>query len=82
MDKRHVVNGVLLYTTIYVNCILCAVAAMTGRWIFLLLIVLTMGLTAYMMYMTTHNDDHLKSVSKWAEDNFTKLMAKVKAYYT
>ncbi|KAG8173824.1 hypothetical protein JTE90_016313 [Oedothorax gibbosus] len=45
---------------------------MTGRWIFLLLILLTLGLTAYMMYMTTHNDEHLKDVGEWIENALLK----------
>lgn len=78
MDERSVVHGVLFYTTIYVNCILLAVAFLTGRWIFLLLIVLTVGLTAYMMYMTTHNDEHLKVVGKWVENLFSETINRAK----
>lgn len=77
---NEVVTGVLFYTTLYINCILCAVAALTGRWIFLMLIVLSLGLTAYMMYTITHNDEHLKTVGKWAQDTFSNTIAKVRQY--
>lgn len=77
---NEVVTGVLFYTTLYINCILCAVAALTGRWIFLLLIVLSLGLTAYMVYMVTHNDDHLKDMGKWVQATFSNTISKVRHY--
>lgn len=82
MDEQSLLHGVLFYTTAYVNCLLCIVAIITGRWIFLLLMVLTIGLTAYMMYMTTYNSDHLKSVGKWAENMFSKMLIYVKKVKT
>lgn len=81
MDDRSVVHGVLFYTTVYINCILCAIAVLTGRWIFLLLIVLTIGLTAYMLYMTTNNSEHLESVGKWMEKAFHNIMDQVNTYW-
>lgn len=78
MGDRSIIHGVLFYTTVYVNCILLSVAILTGRWIFLLLILLTIGLTAYMMYMTSHNDEHLKSVGVWVENLFSQGMQRVK----
>lgn len=74
-------HGILFYSTIYINCMLCLVAILTGRWIFLLLVVLTVGLTAYMMYLTTNNNEHLKSVGKWAEQMFSNAWNKVKSYF-
>lgn len=81
MNDRQVVNGVLFYTTAYINCILCVVAASTGRWIFLMLILLTMGLTAYMMYMTTHNEQHLKEVGTWVENTFSGVLEKIRHFF-
>ena len=80
MSDQHVVHGVLFYTTVYINCILCAVAALTGRWIFLLLILLTLGLTAYMMYMTTHNDQHLKDVGQWLETTLSSTVSSIRKW--
>lgn len=77
---NEVVTGVLFYTTLYINCILCAVAALTGRWIFLLLIVLSLGLTAYMVYLVTHNDQHLKEMGQWVGATFSDTVAKVRHY--
>lgn len=77
MEDQSLVHGVLFYTSVYINCILCSVAILTGRWVFMLLVVLSIGLTAYMMYMTTHNSEHLKMMGKWMEDTFTKTMERI-----
>lgn len=74
MDDHSLVHGVLFYTSVYINAILCSVAILTGRWVFMLLVVLSVGLTAYMMYMTTHNSEHLKVMGKWMENTFAKIM--------
>lgn len=81
MTDTQVVHGILFYTNIYINCILCAVTALTGRWIFLLLILLTLGLTAYMMYMITHNNQHLKVVGEWVENTFSGTITTVMNYF-
>lgn len=77
MDERYLLNGVLFYASIYINSILLAVCTVTGRWIFLLFLLLTTGLTAYMMYIASHHVDHLKSVGKWAETTITETLGKV-----
>lgn len=79
MDEkiRLVGTGILFYTSIYINIILLAVSAMTGRWIFILLIVLTLGLTAYMMLVLSQHSSHLEDIGNWVEQtiftNFKKL---------
>lgn len=82
MDERHLLNGVLFYASLYVNTILLAVCTVTGQWIFLLFLLLTAGLTAYMMYIASHHVDHLKSVGQWAEtkiiENIGKVFKKIK----
>lgn len=69
-DERSILHGVVFYSCLYVNGILLAISVVTGRMIFLLLIVLTMGLTAYMLYVASHNEEHLKKVGEWAEKIF------------
>lgn len=81
MDEQHLVHGILFYATIYINCLLCLVAIITGRWIFLLLIVLTVGLTAYMMYLTTNDSAHLKSMGKWSAEKLSEMWVKVKGWF-
>lgn len=81
MDERSLANGVLFYSSLYVNCVLLAIGVTTGRWIFVLLILLTVGLTAYMMYVASHNADHLKNVGNWAEINFSKYFKQLKQLF-
>lgn len=81
MDERSLANGVLFYSSLYVNCVLLAIGITTGRWIFMLLILLTIGLTAYMMYVVSHNADHLKNVGSWAENNFSKYLKQLKQLF-
>lgn len=80
MTDQHVVQGVLFYETIYINCLLCAVAVLTGRWIFLLFIILTLGLTAYMMYLVTHNNQHLKETGQWLEKTLAELVKQLRTW--
>lgn len=82
MDERHTAHGALFYSTLYVNGILLAVGAMTGRWIFLLLILLTLGLTAYMMYIASNNTQHLREMGKWAEEMVAKAIQRIKGLYS
>lgn len=81
MDERYVAHGVLFYASLYINGILLAVGAITGRWIFLLLVLLTIGLTAYMMYVASHNTQYLKETGEWAEKAFANAYAKIKGLY-
>lgn len=78
MEEKNAANGVLFYSSIYIKVILLAISIITGRWIFLLLILLTIGLTAYMMYISSYNLDHLKSVGKWAEETFATYFQKLR----
>lgn len=80
MEERSLAHGILFYAASYVNGILLTIGMTTGRWIFVLLILLTLGLTAYMMYIITHNPDHLQKVGTWAETTFYKQLAKVKQF--
>lgn len=81
MDEKHVANGVLFYCSLYIKCLLLAVTVLTGRWIFLLLILLTMGLTAYMMYVTSHDLDHLKAIGKWADTTISTSLEKIRQMF-
>lgn len=78
MEEKSLAHGVLFYSSLYINCVLLSIGIKTGRWIFLLLIVLTMGLTVYMMYVASNDPKHLKSIGKWAEDSFSSHLEKLK----
>lgn len=78
MDEKSVANGILFYSSIYIKGILLAISVLTGRYIFLLFILLTLGLTAYMMYIASHNTDHFKSIGQWAERTFLSYIKKLK----
>lgn len=69
-EERSILHGVVFYSCLYVNGILLAITLLTGRMTFMLLIVLTMGLTAYMLYVASHNKEHLRKVGQWAEKMF------------
>ena len=81
MDERSLAHGVLFYSSLYINCVLLGIGILTGRWIFMLLILLTVGLTAYMMYIATHNTDHLKNIGSWAENVFLNHIEKLKQLF-
>lgn len=80
MDDTSVAHGVLFYSSLYVNGILLIIGISTGRWVFMLLILLTVGLTAYMMYLIASNLDHLKKVGEWAETRFSAHFEKLKRF--
>lgn len=73
MDEQHLGEGILFYSTVYIAVVLLSVAITTGRWIFLLLILLTFALAGYMAYLTINDTQHLKTTGKWVE-NFLKSM--------
>lgn len=79
--ESSLAHGVLFYAACYVNGILLSIGVATGRWIFMLLIILTMGLTAYMMYLVSHNADHLKNIGVWAETTFSTHLEKLKQLF-
>lgn len=81
MSERSLAHGILFYAASYVNGVLLTIGMTTGRWIFVLLILLTLGLTAYMMYIITHNPDHLKTVGTFAETTFYKQFEKMKQFF-
>lgn len=80
-DERSLAHGVLFYSSMYINCILLAIGITTGRWIFMFLILLTVGLTAYMLYLTLHNSDHLQNIGSWAEATLTSSLEKLKQLF-
>lgn len=81
MTEKSLAQGVLFYTCLYVNGILLITGITTGRWIFMLLILLTVGLTAYLMYIITSHADHLKKVGDWAEVTFSAHLEKLKRFW-
>lgn len=81
MTEKSLAQGVLFYTTLYVNSILIITGMSTGRWVFMLLILLTVALTAYLMYLITANPDHFKKVGDWAEVTFSNHLEKLKRFW-
>lgn len=81
MTERSLANGILFYSSLYINCVLLSIGITTGRWIFMVLILLTVGLTAYMMYLSTHNPEHLKSIGDWAESSVYSSLQKIKQLF-
>lgn len=78
MDDRALIHGVIFYSSLYINVMLLAIGATTGNWSFILLILLTLALTTYIMYIVSHNPDHLKSVGTWTEKIFTAQLEKMR----
>lgn len=78
MDDKSLAQGVLFYSSLYVNGVLLITGISTGRWVFVLLIMLTMGLTAYMTYVINSNAEHLKMMGDWAELKIMSHLEKLK----
>lgn len=78
---HEVAHGVLFYASLYTNGVLLLIGASTGRFIFVLLILLTIGLTAYLMFLLSHNADHLARVGTWAEKTFASQLEKLKRFF-
>lgn len=81
VNEKSIANGVLFYACLYVNGILITAGISTGRWIFMLLILLTLSLTVYLMTVIASNPDHLKVVGDWAEMTLYKQLEKLKRLY-
>lgn len=81
MSEKSLAHGVLFYASLYVNGILLITGISTGRWVFMLLILLTVGLTAYLMYIMSSHEEHLKTVGDWAEVTFANHMEKLKRFW-
>lgn len=79
-QMEAVAHGVLFYASLYVNGILLITGITTGRWIFVLMILLTLALTAYLMYLISSNPGHLEKAGKWAEANISIHLDKLKRF--
>ncbi|GBO33061.1 hypothetical protein AVEN_34100-1 [Araneus ventricosus] len=64
MEKK-LAHGILFYATLYINGILLAIGTLTGRWIFLLLILLSSALAVYMSYLTVNENKHVEKMGEW-----------------
>lgn len=73
--ERHLAQGIVSYTTAYIVFILLAVCAMTGRLVFLLFIVLTLGLQAYLVYRVTVDVGHFEKAGELVEKTLKSLYA-------
>lgn len=77
MDERHSAQGILFYSTVYITVVLLFMAVSTGRWVFLMLILLTFALAGYMAYLTMNNTDYLKGAGLWIETWLKNMYGKV-----
>ena len=73
-------RGVLFYATLYITSILIAVFITTGRWIFLLIILITVGLSLFMNHAIMNFSDHLTKVGIWSENLVKSIYNKVTGY--
>lgn len=74
-DKAH---GVLFYATIYTSVVLIAVAILTGRVVFAVLIGLTFALSAFLMNAINSNSINLEATGKWFQNVFVNYLEKLK----
>lgn len=74
-DKAH---GVLFYATIYTSVILAAVAILTGRVVFAVLIGLTLAMSAFLMYSIQNDVLNLESTGKWFQNTVVTTLEKLK----
>ena len=72
----HLAQGVLFYTGIYINTILVIVSFLTGRFIFIFFIVLTLALIFFMNYLVIENNSHIKQMGEWVEQIFKNTLIK------
>lgn len=70
-------TGLTSYTTAYIVFILLAVCATTGRFVFLLFIVLTLGLQIYLVYKVASDPDHFVGTGATVENFFLSMYSKV-----
>lgn len=74
--ETHLAQGVLFYAGIYINTILVIVSFLTGRFIFLFFMVLTLALIFYMNYLVIDQNSHIKNMGEWVEQIFKTTLIK------
>lgn len=70
-------QGILFYATLYITSILIAVFITTGRFVFLFIVLMTMGLALFMKHAMVNYADHLSKVGTWSENIVKKIYDKV-----
>lgn len=70
-------QGILFYATLYITSILIAVFITTGRFVFLFIVLITIGLTLFMKHAMINYADHLSKVGTWSENIVKKIYNKM-----
>lgn len=70
-------QGILFYATLYITSVLIAIFITTGRFVFLFIVLLTMGLTLLMKHAMVNYTNHLSTVGAWSENIMKKIYDKV-----
>ena len=73
-------QGILFYATLYITSILIAVFVTTGRWVFILIVLFTMGLALFMNQAIVSYSDHFSRIGKWSENLVKSVYNKVTNY--
>lgn len=73
-------QGILFYATLYITSVLISIFVTTGRFVFLFIVLLTMGLTLFMKHAMVHYANHLSSVGAWSENIMKKIYDKVSQF--
>lgn len=78
MNDQNTAHGVLFYAMSYTSFILLAVATLTGRVVFAILILLTCGLTVFVMNAIQTSTANLAATGKWFQSTFASALEKLK----
>lgn len=70
---KYLAEGIVGYSSLYVVLVLLAVTAMTGRYVFLFMILLTIGLATYLIHQATVNEGHFVKVGQYLEAVISKV---------
>lgn len=73
----HLAQGVLVYAGLYINLLLIIVSFLTGKFIYLFFIILTIALIVYMNYLIIEKNSHIKYIGEWVEQLFKKYISNI-----
>lgn len=73
-------QGILFYATLYITSVLIAIFITTGRFVFLFIVLLTMGLTLLMKHAMVNYANHLSTVGAWSENILKKIYDKIRPF--
>lgn len=73
-------QGILFYATLYITTVLISIFVTTGRFVFLFIVLLTIGLTLFMKHAMVNYANHLSAVGAWSENIMKKIYDKVSQF--